>query len=47
MMRWKSYLVLHLPEVAAMPDWMERRERFDVIMRSYIYPQVEDKRYAI
>lgn len=46
MMRWKSYLVLHLPEVAAMPDWMERRERFDVIMRSYIYPQVEDKLIA-
>lgn len=46
MMRWKSYLVLHLPEVAAMPDWMERRERFDVIMRSYIYPQVENKLVA-
>jgi len=46
MMRWKSYLVLHLPEVSTMPDWMERRERFDVIMRSYIYPQVEDKLIA-
>ena len=44
MMRWKSYLVLHLLEVSSnIPDWMERRKRFDVIMRGYIYPQVEDK----
>ena len=46
MMRWKSYLVLHLPEVSRMPDWMERDHRADVIMRSYIYPQVEDKLIA-
>ena len=45
-MRWKSYLVLHRPKVAAMPDWMERDHRADVIMRSYIYPQVEDKLIA-
>ena len=45
-MRWTSYLVLHLPEVAAMPDWMERDHRADVIMRGYIYPQVEDKLIA-
>lgn len=32
MMRWKSYLVLHLPEVAAMPDWMQRSHRANVIM---------------
>lgn len=37
-MRWTSYLVLHLPEVAAMPDWMQRSHRADVIMRGYIYP---------
>ena len=43
MMRWKSYLVLHLPEVSTMPDWMQRSHRADVIMRGYIYPQVEDK----
>lgn len=42
-MRWTSYLVLHLPEVAAMPDWMQRSHRADVIMKGYIYPQVEDK----
>lgn len=45
-MRWTSYLVLHLPEVAAMPDWMQRPHRADVIMRGYIYPQVEDKLIA-
>ena len=45
-MRWTSYLVLHLPEVAAMPDWMQRSHRADVIMRGYIYPQVEDKLIA-
>lgn len=43
MMRWTSYLVLHLPEVSTMPDWMQRNHRADVIMRGYIYPQVEDK----
>ena len=42
-MRWTSYLVLHLPEVSTMPDWMQRSHRADVIMRGYIYPQVEDK----
>lgn len=42
-MRWTSYLVLHLPEVSTMPDWMQRDHRADVIMRGYIYPQVEDK----
>lgn len=26
-----------------MPDWMQRSHRADVIMRGYIYPQVEDK----
>lgn len=41
-MRWTSYLVLHLPEVSNMPDWMQRSHRADVIMRGYIYPQVED-----
>lgn len=45
-MPWTSYLVLHLPEVAAMPDWMQRSHRADVIMRGYIYPQVEDKLIA-
>ena len=42
-MRCTSYLVLHLPEVSKMPDWMQRYHRADVIMRGYIYPQVEDK----
>ena len=42
-MRWTSYLVIHLPEVSTMPDWMQRSHRADVIMRGYIYPQVEDK----
>lgn len=42
-LRWTSYLVLHLPEVSNMPDWMQRDHRADVIMRGYIYPQVEDK----
>lgn len=42
-MRWTSYLVIHLPEVSKMPDWMQRSHRADVIMRGYIYPQVEDK----
>ena len=42
-MRWTSYLVPHLPEVNTMPDWMQRSHRADVIMRGYIYPQVEDK----
>ena len=46
MMRWTSYLVLHLPEVSTMPDWMQRDHRVDVIMRGYIYPQVEDKLIA-
>lgn len=46
MMRWTSYLVLHLPEVSTMPDWMQRSHRADVIMRGYIYPQVEDKLIA-
>lgn len=41
-MRWTSYLVLHLPEVSTMPDWMQRSHRADVIMKGYIYPQVED-----
>lgn len=45
-MRWTSYLVLHLPEVSTMPDWMQRSHRADVIMRGYIYPQVEDKLIA-
>lgn len=45
-MRWTSYLVLHLPEVSKMPDWMQRSHRADVIMRGYIYPQVEDKLIA-
>lgn len=45
-MRWSSYLVLHLPEVSAMPDWMQRSHRADVILRGYIYPQVEDKLIA-
>ena len=26
-----------------MPDWMQRSHRADVIMRGYIYPQIEDK----
>ena len=42
-MRWTSYLVIHLPEVSTMPDWMQRSHRADVIMRGYIYPQIEDK----
>lgn len=42
-MPWTSYLVLHLPEVSTMPDWMQRSHRADVILRGYIYPQVEDK----
>lgn len=42
-MRWTSYLVIHLPEVSTMPDWMRRSHRADVIMRGYIYPQIEDK----
>lgn len=42
-MRWTSYLVLHLPGVSNMPDWMQRSHRADVIMRGYIYPQIEDK----
>jgi hypothetical protein len=46
MMRWTSYLVLHLPEVSTMPDWMQRPHRADVIMRGYIYPQIEDKLIA-
>ena len=46
MMRWTSYLVLHLPEVSTMPDWMQRSHRADVIMKGYIYPQVEDKLIA-
>lgn len=29
-----------------MPDWMQRSHRADVIMRGYIYPQVEDKLIA-
>lgn len=45
-LRWTSYLVLHLPEVSTMPDWMQRDHRADVIMRGYIYPQVEDKLIA-
>lgn len=45
-MRWTSYLVLHLPEVSTMPDWMQRSHRADVIMRGYVYPQVEDKLIA-
>ena len=45
-MRWTSYLVLHLPEVSTMPDWTQRSHRADVIMRGYIYPQVEDKLIA-
>lgn len=45
-MCWTSYLVLHLPEVDTMPDWMQRSHRADVIMRGYIYPQVEDKLIA-
>ena len=45
-MRWTSYLVLHLPEVSMMPDWMQRPHRADVIMRGYIYPQIEDKLIA-
>lgn len=45
-MRWTSYLVLHLPEVSTMPDWMQRSHRADVIMKGYIYPQVEDKLIA-
>ena len=43
MMHWTSYLVLHLPGVDAMPDWMQRNHRADVIMRGYIYPQVDEK----
>ena len=35
-----------LPEVSTMPDWMQRSHRADVIMRGYIYPQVEDKLIA-
>ena len=45
-LRWTSYLVLHLPEVSMMPDWIQRTHRADVIMRGYIYPQVEDKLIA-
>lgn len=45
-MRWTSYLVLHLPEVSTMPDWMQRSHRADVILKGYIYPQVEDKLIA-
>ena len=45
-MCWTSHLVLHLPEVSMMPDWMQRGYRADVIMRGYIYPQVEDKLIA-
>lgn len=45
-LRWTSYLVLHLPEVSMMPDWIQRPHRADVIMRGYIYPQVEDKLIA-
>jgi hypothetical protein len=45
-MRWTSYLVLHLPEVSTMPDWMQRSHRAEVIMKGYIYPQVEDKLIA-
>lgn len=45
-MRWTSYLTLHLPEVDTMPDWMQRDHRADVILRGYIYPQVEDKLIA-
>lgn len=26
-----------------MPDWMQRSHRADVILRGYIYPQVEDR----
>jgi hypothetical protein len=26
-----------------MPDWMQRSHRTDVILKGYIYPQVEDK----
>jgi len=29
-----------------MPDWMQRPHRADVIMRGYIYPQIEDKLIA-
>ena len=45
-LRWTSYLVLHLPEVSTMPDWMQRSHRAVVIMCGYIYPQVEDKLIA-
>lgn len=39
---WTSCLVYHHKAVNEMVDWMERTNRFEVIMLDHIYPQVAE-----